>query len=98
GLVPFFGEYRWPRVQPLFAGALARGLDVTLVTPPLSEAENRTYVERAIDNLRQSGAVVISASGLHGKDIVIDERIHYTGSLNWASHRGRAEIMHRTNN
>lgn len=96
GLVPFFGEYRWPLVQPLVAGALARGVEVTLVTPPLPEAYNRSFVERAIENLRALGAVVISASGLHGKDIVIDEQIHYTGSLNWASHRGNQEIMHRT--
>lgn len=96
GLVPYFGEYRWPRIQPLFGAALARGIEVTLVTPPLSEADNRAYVEKAIANLRELGAVIISAAGLHGKDIVIDEHIHYTGSLNWASHRGRAEIMHRT--
>jgi hypothetical protein len=96
GLVPYFGEYRWPLMQPLFSAALDRGVEVTLVTPPSSEAENRGYVEKAIQNLRELGAVVISSSGLHGKDIVIDERIHYTGSLNWASHRGRMEIMHRT--
>lgn len=96
GLVPFFGEYRWPKIQPLIRAALARGVEVTLVTPPLAEAENKPYVEKAIKNLRDLGAVVISATGLHGKDIVIDERIHYTGSLNWASHRGRTEIMHRT--
>lgn len=96
GLVPFFGEYRWPLVQPLVAGALARGVEVTFVISPLTEARNRGFVEKAIDNLRALGAVVISASGLHGKDIVIDEQIHYTGSLNWASHRGRVEIMHRT--
>lgn len=96
GLVPYFGEYRWPKVQPLFSAALQRGVEITLVTPSLSEAENRGYVERAIKNLRDLRAIVISASGLHGKDIVIDERVHYTGSLNWASHRGRSEIMHRT--
>ncbi len=66
------------------------------VTPPLSEAENHQYVEKAVKNLRDLGVVVIPATGLHGKDIVIDERVHYTGSLNWASHRGRSEIMHRT--
>ncbi|MCG3131997.1 MAG: ATP-dependent RecD-like DNA helicase [Phycisphaerae bacterium] len=98
GLVPFFGEYRWPTVEPLVRQALERGVEVTLVTPPPSEAENRSYVEKAICSLRQLGAVVVSAMGLHGKDIVIDGRIHYTGSLNWASHRGRAEIMHRTEN
>ena len=100
GLVAYFGEYRWPRIQPLLSAALARGVEVTLVTPPLSEIErreeNRQYVEKAIKNMRELGAVVVSAAGLHGKDIVIDERIHYTGSLNWASHRGRDEIMHRT--
>lgn len=99
GLVPFFGEYRWPKIQPLLSGALARKVEVTLVTPPMSELENAAnpeYVKKAIANLRDLGAIVVPASGLHGKDVVIDERIHYTGSLNWASHRGRNEIMHRT--
>lgn len=96
GLVPFFGEYRWPRVEPLIRAALERGVEVTLITPPAAEAMNPTYVQKAVGSLRQLGAVVIAATGLHGKDIVIDSRIHYTGSLNWASHRGRAEIMHRT--
>ena len=60
-------------------------MEVTLVTPPPAAADNKSYVEKAIRSLRQLGAVVMSATGLHGKDIVIDERIHYTGSLNWAS-------------
>lgn len=98
GLVPFFGEYRWPTVEPLLRAALERGVEVTLVTPPPAEVENKSYVEKAVRSLRQLGAVVVASSGLHGKDIVIDSRIHYTGSLNWASHRGRAEIMHRTEN
>jgi len=98
GLVPFFGEYRWPRVEPLIRQALERNVEVTFVTPPPSEAKNNSYVEKVIRTLRQLGAVVVSATGLHGKDIIIDGRVHYTGSLNWASHRGRAEIMHRTEN
>ena len=96
GLVPFFGEYRWPLMQPLFASALARRVEVTLVVPPSEEAGNSQYVEAAVRHLRSMGAVVVYGSGLHGKDIVVDERVHYTGSLNWASHRGRSEIMHRT--
>jgi hypothetical protein len=96
GLVPYFGQYRWPQIQPLISAALERGVEVTLVTPPLSEAENHQYVEAVVKNLRSLGAVVISASGLHGKDVIIDQRICYTGSLNWASHRGRLEIMHRS--
>jgi len=95
-LAPYFGEYRWPRVQPLFSAALERGVEVTLVTPPPGEAENAEYVRKVIENLWALGAIVVPATGMHGKDIVIDERIHYTGSLNWPSHRGRSEIMHRT--
>lgn len=95
GLAPYFGEYRWPKIQPLFSAALARGVEVTLVTPPLSEAQNPWYVEKVIKNLRDLGAVVVQASGLHGKDVIIDEKIVYTGSMNWSSHRGRAEVIHR---
>ena len=98
GLVPYFGEYRWPTVEPLIRDAIGRGVRVTLVTPPPSETRNKSYVEKVARSLRELGAVVVSSMGIHGKDIVIDERIHYTGSLNWASHRGRAEIMHRTDN
>jgi len=95
GLAPYFGEYRWPKVQPLISAALARGVEVTIITPPLSEVENSSYVKKAIKNLRDLGAVVVSASGLHGKDVIIDERIIYTGSMNWSSHRGRDEVSHR---
>ena len=98
GLVAFFGTHRWPRIEPLFSSALRRDVEVTLVTPPAQEAKNQPYVNEVIKHLRSLGAVVIHASGLHGKDVVIDGRIHYTGSLNWASHRGNNEIMHRTNN
>ncbi|MCL5278458.1 MAG: AAA domain-containing protein [Planctomycetes bacterium] len=95
GLAPYFGEYRWPRIQPVIGAALKRHVKVTLVTPPLAEAENRGCVEKVIKNLRDLGAVVVSASGLHGKDVIIDEKIIYTGSMNWSSNRGRSEEVHR---
>lgn len=95
GLAPFFGEYRWPRVQPLLATALSRGVEVTLVIPPVSDLRNASYVESAAKNLRGLGAVVVTATGLHGKDVIIDERIIYTGSLNWSSHRGTSEWINR---
>ena len=94
-LAPYFGEYRWPKIQPLFNAALTRGIEVTIVTPPLAEAKNRSYVEGVIRNLRSLGAIVVSASGMHGKDVIIDEKILYTGSMNWSSHRGRQETIHR---
>jgi phosphatidylserine/phosphatidylglycerophosphate/cardiolipin synthase-like enzyme len=94
-LAPYFGEYRWPKIQPLFSAALSRDIEITVVTPPLAEAQNKSYVENVIMNLRSLGAVVVSSSGLHGKDVIIDERIVYKGSMNWSSHRGRAEVIHR---
>lgn len=95
GLAPYFGEYRWPRVEPFIRAALAHGVDVTLVTPPLSEAQNQSYVDKVIKNLRDLGCVVISSSGVHGKDVIIDQQIVYTGSMNWSSNRGRSEEVHR---
>lgn len=94
-LAPYFGEYRWPKIQPLFCAALSRNIEITIVTPPLTEALSKNYTEKVIMNLRALGAVVVTASGIHGKDIIIDERILYTGSMNWSSHRGRIEVMHR---
>ena len=32
-LAPFFGEYRWPKIQPLFNAALKRKVEVTIITP-----------------------------------------------------------------
>lgn len=95
GLAPYFGEYRWPRIEPHIRAALARDVKVTLVTPPLSEAKNRSYIEEAIKNLRDLGAVIVSSSGVHGKDVIIDEKLLYTGSMNWSSNRGRSEEVHR---
>jgi len=94
-LAPYFGEYRWPKIQPLFSAALSRNIEITIITPPLAEALNKSYSEKVIINLRALGAVVVTASGIHGKDIIIDEKIVYTGSMNWSSHRGRIEVMHR---
>lgn len=96
-LAPYFGEYRWPRIEPLFAGACARGVEVTIVTPPMAEVESKSksYVEKVIAHLRSIGAVVVAASGVHGKDVIIDEQIVYTGSMNWSSSRGRSEEVHR---
>ena len=96
-LAAYFGEYRWPRVEPLLKAALNRGIDVTIVTPPAEEASSPGYIRQVLNNLRRCGAVVATASGLHGKDVIIDERIVYTGSMNWASHRGRIEVIHRIN-
>ncbi len=94
-LAPYFGEYRWPRVQPLFSAALARGVEITIIIPPLEEAQNKSYVSAVVKNLKSLSAVVVEASGIHGKDVIIDESIIYTGSMNWSSHRGRSEVIHR---
>lgn len=95
GLAPYFGQYRWDRIESHIHAAAVRGVKVTIVTPPLSEASNPAYVNKAVAQLRRYGVVVISSSGLHGKDVIIDDRVLYTGSMNWSSNRGRDEIVHR---
>lgn len=94
-MAPYFGEYRWPKIQPAFAAALQRKVEVTILVCPGTESANEAYVENVTRNLRSLGAIVISASGIHGKDVIIDEKILYTGSMNWSSHRGRLEVIHR---
>lgn len=94
-LIAYFGNYRWPKIEPLFRAALGRGVEITVVTPPPREARVPSYVEKAIENLRQAGAVVITATGIHGKDAIVDEKILYTGSMNFASSRGLFETAHR---
>ena len=95
GHLAFIGAYRWPQVEPLFRAALERGVEVTLITPSATDATNNLYVEKVTRALRQLGAVIVAATGLHGKDIIIDSRVLYTGSLNVASHRGTSEDVHR---
>ena len=94
-LMAYVGEYRWPRVEPWFAEALRRGVKITFVVPELARAVDRTYTSQVIRHLRSLGAVVVEAHGMHGKDLVIDDRVLYTGSLNWASSRGAADVMWR---
>ena len=94
-LMAHVGEYRWPRVEPWFAGAIRRGVKVTIVVPEIARALDRSYAESVYRHLGSLGAVVIEARGMHGKDIVIDDRVLYTGSLNWASNRGTAEVVWR---
>jgi hypothetical protein len=43
-------------------------------------------------------AVVVLASGLHGKNVIIDERIVYTAGMNCSSNRARVEEIHRIDN
>ena len=94
-LMAYVGEYRWPQVEPWFAGALRRGIRVTLVVPEPARAISARYTSKVHEHLRSLGAVVVEAQGMHGKDLAIDGRVLYTGSLNWASNRGTAEVMWR---
>ncbi|MBI4726637.1 hypothetical protein HY768_05360 [candidate division TA06 bacterium] len=97
-MCPFFGEYRWPKVEPHIRNAKARGVNIILITPPIKEVKNVAYVKEVIGNLKAIGVTVVASSGLHGKDIFIDDRIIYTGSMNWTSNRGLSEACHRIDN
>jgi len=96
GLLAYIGEYRWPRIEPYIRAALERGVEVTLIicVPP-EKSKNPSYVQKVIASLRAIGALVILATGFHPKNVIIDSRILYTGSMNWGSHRGLEELVHR---
>jgi hypothetical protein len=95
GLMACVSEYRWPQVHPSFVEAIERGVRVTMIVPELSRAVDASYANEVYENLRGLGASVIEAHGLHGKDIIIDRRVIYTGSLNWAGNRGTSEVAWR---
>ncbi len=96
---PFIGKTRWPIIEPHIAALRARGVPVYLLHKPLSDREWRqadpAFGATVFASLRSIGVHLIPISGVHAKTIVIDGRIVYDGSLNWASQTSSYEHMWR---
>ncbi|MBI4310724.1 MAG: AAA family ATPase [Chloroflexi bacterium] len=96
---PFIGKTRWPSVAPSIALLCKRGLDVFLLHKPLTDPEwkqgDRRFGKSILDWLSSLGVKLIPLSGVHAKTIVIDSKIVYEGSLNWASQTSSYEHMWR---
>jgi hypothetical protein len=96
---PFIGTTRWPSVEPQIAAMRQRGVAVYLLHKPLSDPDwkrgNQDFGRSVFERLVAIGVKLIPISGVHAKTIVIDGRIVYEGSLNWASQTVSYEHMWR---
>jgi hypothetical protein len=96
---PFIGKTRWLSVAPFIAVLRERNIEVFLLHKPLTDPEwkhgDREFGRSVFDSLARLGVKLIPVSGLHAKTIVIDGKVVYEGSLNWASQTSSYEHMWR---
>jgi len=96
---PFIGKTRWPSVAPFIAVLRERNVEVFLLHKPLTDPEWRhgdmAFGRSVFDSLVRLGVKLIPMSGVHAKTIVIDSKVVYEGSLNWASQTSSYEHMWR---
>jgi hypothetical protein len=96
---PFIGKTRWPSVAPFIAVLRERNVEVFLLHKPLTDPEwrhgDREFGRSVFDSLARLGVKLIAMSGVHAKTIVIDSKVVYEGSLNWASQTSSYEHMLR---
>jgi len=96
---PYIGKTRWPQIEPFIVNAAGRGVQVFVLHRPLDDQAWRQGDPRfgmaVFADLRAAGVRLIPFAGIHAKTIVIDGRVIYEGSLNWASHVDTYEHMWR---
>ena len=96
---PFIGKTRWPSVAPFIAVLRERNVEVFLLHKPLTDPDwkhgDREFGRSVFNSLSRLGVKLIPMSGLHAKTIVIDGKVVYEGSLNWASQTSSYEHMWR---
>jgi hypothetical protein len=96
---PYIGKTRWPQIEPAVMATAARGVEVVVLHKPLTDDVWRNgdpaWGASVFDSLASAGVVLVPVSGIHAKTILIDGRIVYEGSLNWASHTSTYEHMLR---
>jgi hypothetical protein len=96
---PFIGKTRWPLVAPYIAVLRERNVEVFLLHKPLTDSEwrraDREFGRSVFESLALLGVKLIPMSGVHAKTIVIDGKVVYEGSLNWASQASSYEHMWR---
>lgn len=96
---PFIGKTRWPQIEQHIGALTERGVEVFVLHKPLTDPEWRrgdpSFGHVVFDALEAQGVHLVPLSGVHAKTIVIDERIVYDGSLNWASQTSSYEHMWR---
>ena len=89
---PYATLFGVQRLEPAIRSALRRGVNVRIVTKPMSDA---AFGRPAIDTLTRLGCSVEERKRLHEKVVILDNRIAYFGSLNVLSHKDTTELMQR---
>lgn len=94
---PFITESRLSALEPQLQGCSERGVQVVVVTKPISERpkaqqQEARRLERA---LTEWEAVVLHKVNMHEKLLVIDDDVLWFGSLNPLSFSNTQEIMER---
>jgi len=96
---PYIGKTRWPSVEPVVRATAARGVEVVLLHKPLTDDAWRQgdpdWGAAVFASLADVGVHLVPVSGVHAKTILIDGRVVYEGSLNWASQTNSYEHMLR---
>lgn len=93
---PFIGKTRWPLIEPQIARLPRDGVLTVLLHKPLEEWQgDPRFGEQVLTALDGAGVRLLPLQGIHAKTIVIDGRIVYDGSLNWASQTASYEHMWR---
>lgn len=96
---PYIGKTRWPKVAAHITDLAARGVEVILLHKPLSDPAwkegDPVWGKKVFTSLADAGVKLVPISGVHAKTILIDGRLVYEGSLNWASQTQSYEHMLR---
>jgi hypothetical protein len=94
---PFLTRTGLARAEPYLRAAVARGVDVRVITKARSDRGQRELPEirQLEDALTRWGVIVIHKRRMHEKVVLIDGEIVWTGSLNTLSFSDTQEVMLR---
>jgi hypothetical protein len=97
---PFITENRIAQLEPPLKAAVARGIQVFVVTKAMGDRSKRdaqTY-RRLEQSLDDWGLVVVHKRNMHEKLVFIDDEVLWSGSLNPLSFSDTQEVMERRRN
>lgn len=94
---PFITENRIAQLQPQLRAAIARGVQICVVTKATGDRANRDSrnYRKSEGVLEDWGIVVVHKRNMHEKLVFVDDEVLWSGSLNPLSFSETQEIMER---
>jgi hypothetical protein len=94
---PFITENRIAQLQPQFRAAIARGVQICVVTKAIGDRPSReSQSYRKLEaGLEDWGVLVVHKRNMHEKLVFVDDEVLWSGSLNPLSFSATQEIMER---